>query len=458
MIFMIDSYTKTPRPIRDVDIEYIIDQSKCDNCKDKPCIQACPIEAIAVNPTDNHVAINNTCFGCVLCRNACPYDAITINRTIAPPIKENVPNINVKLCKACGACVQACKTGAIHINASGSGEAHSEIDSDICIRCGYCFRVCPTDAIKYGELIPKTVKGGKAVVIKDDLCIGCMTCTRVCPSMGAIEVSKTSKLPYINPSYCARCEECMHSCPSGAIKYSSRKRAFSTYTDIKYFDIVSEIVTKDMKKLSLNSLAIHDVLNNIANRLTMVFDDEPAVEYRETEISEELIEKELGLVLDSSVSLNKFGNVLNNDIQLVKRYVKVNDSICIGCGECFNVCPVSAIKLDSPNPIKIKDNCVSCGLCADTCRFDSIQVYDDYFYAIDDKLYFARLYVDGVRNGKLSLNNYDCEVCTICVKNCPVNALSCVDDKIIFNEDNCIYCRECEEICPVNAIEIDFDS
>ena len=453
---MIDSYTKTPRPIRDVDIEYSIDQSKCDICETKPCLAACPIEAILIDPVDGHTKINSTCFGCVLCRNACPYDAITINMTMAPPIKENVPNINSKLCKACGACVQACKTGAIHINATGSGEAHSEIDPDKCIRCGYCFRVCPTDAIKYGELIPKTVKGGKAIVIRDKDCIGCMTCTRVCPSMGAIEVSKTSKLPYINPSYCARCEECMHSCPSGAIKYSSRKRAFSTYTDIKYFDIVSEIVNRDMKKLSYNILRVNDVLNNIANSLMLTFDDEPAVEYREVEVTEVLIEKELGLVLDKSLKVNQFGNLLDNDTQLIKRHIQVLDSNCIGCGECLDVCPVSAIRLTPPEPIDIQDNCVYCGLCADKCKFEAIKVYDDYYYTKDDKLYFARLYVDGEREGKFSLSDKICEVCTICVKNCPTSALSCVGDKIVFDEDSCIYCRECEEICPVGSITIGF--
>ena len=453
---MIDSYTKTPRPIRDVDIEYSIDQSKCDICEEKPCLASCPIEAIYIDSIDGKTKINSTCFGCVLCRNACPYDAITINKVMAPPIQENVPNINSKLCKACGACVQACKTGAININAIGSGEAHSEIDPDKCIRCGYCFRVCPTDAIKYGELIPKTVKGGKAIVIRDNNCIGCMTCTRVCPSMGAIEVSKTSRLPYINPSYCARCEECMHSCPSGAIKYSSRKRAFSTYTDIKYFDIVSEIVNKDMKKLTMNIIGFNEVLLNIAKNLILKFDDEPAEEYREIEVGNSFMEKELGLVLDKSITVDKVGNVL--DTKLIDRNIKVLDSNCIGCGECLNVCPVNAIRLNPPNPIEIQNNCVFCGLCADMCKFSSIKVYDDYYFRRDDKLFFARLYVDGERKGNFSLFNKDCQVCTICVKNCPTEALSCENDEILFEEDKCIYCRECEQICPVDAIAIKFDN
>jgi len=69
--------------------------------------------------------------------------------------------------------------------------------------------------------------------------------------MGAINVARTNKLPYINPGYCARCEECMHSCPSTAIKYSSRKKAYKMYSEIKSFDIVSTIVDHDMKRYLL---------------------------------------------------------------------------------------------------------------------------------------------------------------------------------------------------------------
>lgn len=450
---MIDSYTKTPRPIRDVEIEYSIDQSKCEICKDKPCLAACPIEAINIDPIDGQTKINSTCFGCVLCRNACPYDAITMETKLAPPIKENVPNINVKLCKACGACVQACKTGAIHINASGSGEAHSEIDPDACIRCGYCFRVCPTDAIKYGELIPKTVKGGKAIVINQDNCIGCMTCTRVCPSMGAINVSKTSKLPYINPSYCARCEECMHSCPSTAIKYSSRKRAFKTYSEIRSFDLVSSIVAKDMKKLSLNLISLNQALKRVATSLSMEFDDGPYEPFREFKVND-LMKEELGLILDGSITVAKFDKLFNN--YLFNRDIEVIDNNCIACGECLNVCPVKAISLTPPNPIVIDDNCVYCGLCIETCKFEAIRLFDDYFYSCEDVgLYYARSYVFGQREGEFKLNHKKCQVCGICVNNCPTDALDIDDDEIEFDEEKCIYCRQCEDICPVDAIKLE---
>src|SRR5690606_18534927 len=93
--------------------------------------------------------------------------------------------------------------------------------------------------------------------------IGCMTCTRVCPSRGAINVGKINKLPYINPSYCARCEECMDVCPSAAIKYSSRKRAYENFSKINNMEIAGEILERESEKLVRNLARIDSVLRAI---------------------------------------------------------------------------------------------------------------------------------------------------------------------------------------------------
>ena len=448
---MIDSYTKTPRPLRHVDVDYVINHTKCEQCKDKPCLSSCPIDAIFMDEDDGLVKIKNTCFGCVLCRNACPFDAISLDVTMDPPLKENVPNINVKLCKACGACVQACKNGSIHIVADGTHEPHSEIDKDTCIRCGYCFRVCPTDAIKYGQLLPKTVKGGKAIVVNQDKCIGCMTCTRVCPSMGAINVARTNKLPYINPGYCARCEECMHSCPSTAIKYSSRKKAYKMNSEIKSFDIVSGIIDYDMKRLSLDLISLNKVLEKVARSIALEFNDQSFENFIEYKVND-LMEEEMKISLDSSIEIDKFSKLFGS--YLMDRNIEVYENKCIACGDCFNVCPVGAIELNGPNPIKIKDNCVYCGKCVEQCKFDAIGAYDDYFYSKDTDLYYARSYLHYQRQGELSISHTKCQACAICAKNCPTGALTLNDDKIEFDSEKCIYCRTCEAICPLDAIRI----
>ena len=101
------------------------------------------------------------------------------------------------------------------------------------------------------------------------------------------------------------------------------------------------------------------------------------------------------------------------------------------------------------------DDCIFCGKCVEICRFDAIGAYDDYFYSKDKDLYYARSYLYKQRLGDFSLSNDKCQSCTICVKNCPSEALTLnSDDKIYFDSEKCIYCRNCEEICPLNAIRI----
>ena len=109
------SVNPIPKPLREVHIEYEIDDEKCIHCRDKPCLKACPIDSVYLDPDTKFIKLDENCFGCVLCTNACPYDAIHIKKTLSEPIRENVPNINKKLCRACGACVNACKSGAIHL-------------------------------------------------------------------------------------------------------------------------------------------------------------------------------------------------------------------------------------------------------------------------------------------------------------------------------------------------------
>ena len=87
-----EDYERFGKPIREVEVQWDIDDNKCAHCVEKPCLKSCPVEAIYLDPNGN-IRIHDSCFGCVLCRNECPYDAITMTTKIAEPIKENVPNI-----------------------------------------------------------------------------------------------------------------------------------------------------------------------------------------------------------------------------------------------------------------------------------------------------------------------------------------------------------------------------
>jgi energy-converting hydrogenase A subunit Q len=438
---------KIYKPLRDVEVEYEVDNEKCASCSERPCLKACPVDAVHEIPPDQHIEIDDKCFGCILCRDACPYDAISMETTLSKPRRENVPNINTKLCRQCGACVNACRTGAIHLISSGTEEAHSEIDEDKCVRCGYCSRVCPTEAIKYGEILPRSVVGGKAIVVNEKKCIGCMTCTRVCPSRGAINIGKLSKLPYINPSYCARCEECMNVCPSTAIRYSSRKRAYENYSKIKTMDIVSELLEKESKKLAHETVKIDSILNKITR--------EVSYSQHEAEFARDvtdIVTDEIKALVEGELDIEDFSEIIQATSP--HRVIKVSEDTCIGCGACIKECPVDCIQLEMPSPVHIRDECVFCGKCVETCPFQAISLQEEYFQVEDGHIIFKRRNILGPSSGEVLVDSVSCQRCGVCINKCPVDAMSMVDDQVVVDQDACILCGECQRICPTKAVEL----
>ena len=223
------------------------------------------------------------------------------------------------------------------------------------------------------------------------------------------------------------------------------------YSEIKSFDIVSTIVDHDMKRLSLDLISLNKVLQKVANSIALEFNDQTFENFIECKVND-MMERELKISLDSSIEIDKFTKLVGS--YLMDRNIEVYENKCISCGDCLNVCPVSAIELNGPNPIKINDNCVYCGKCVEQCKFDAIGAYDDYFYSKDKDLYYARSYLYKQRLGDFSLDANKCQACAICAKNCPVDALTLNDDKIDFDIEKCIYCRTCEAICPLDAIRI----
>ena len=426
---------------------YEVDSSKCEQCIDKPCLQTCPVDAVHEVPPDKHIEIDDKCFGCVLCREACPYDAIKMETTLAEAVRENVPNINPKLCRRCGACVNACRTGAIQLISSGREEAHSVIDEEKCVKCGYCSRVCPTEAIKYGEILPRSVAGGKGVVVNEKQCIGCMTCTRVCPSKGAINVGKISKLPYINPAYCARCEECMDVCPSTAIRYSSRKKAYEKFGKIKTMEIVSELLEKETKKLARDAGKVDNILNKISRDISF----EHSEEKFEIDITDRL-KDEIRDAMDGDLEIEDIKDVIESTVP--KRDIAVVEESCIGCSACISVCPVETIELEMPSPVHIGEDCIYCGKCVEACPFGSIVLKEEYFDAHEGKIFYIRKNLEGPRTGEITIDSETCQLCGVCINKCPKDAMSIEDGKVIVDTEKCIVCDTCEVTCPVGAVKL----
>ena len=131
-------------------------------------------------------------------------------------------------CIGYGDCVQACKFGAMTLNAE---TGLVEIDPDKCTACGACVKTCPKGLIELRKKWPKNraiyvacrSKNRGSVVMKACKagCIGCGKCAKACP-FEAITID--NYLAYIDPNKCKLCRKCVNECPTGAINIKNMER------------------------------------------------------------------------------------------------------------------------------------------------------------------------------------------------------------------------------------------
>ena len=89
----------------------------CFQCDEAWCMQACPVNAIAIDPDHGaKIVLSEACVGCHLCTIACPFGTVFT----LPTMDQHAGKCN--LCGGKPACATACPTGAIEwTQANGTG-------------------------------------------------------------------------------------------------------------------------------------------------------------------------------------------------------------------------------------------------------------------------------------------------------------------------------------------------
>jgi Fe-S-cluster-containing dehydrogenase component/formate-dependent nitrite reductase membrane component NrfD len=85
---------------------------RCNQCDDAPCMTICPTNALFRAPNGVVDFNDDSCIGCKSCMNACPYDALYINPDTGTAHKCNFCNHRVEVGLE-PACVTVCPTNAI---------------------------------------------------------------------------------------------------------------------------------------------------------------------------------------------------------------------------------------------------------------------------------------------------------------------------------------------------------
>ena len=121
---------------------------------------------------------------------------------------------------------------------------------------------------------------------------------------------------------------------------------------------------------------------------------------------------------------------------------------CMGLGDCAAVCPQNAICLENGIAHINTRLCIGCGLCTTVCPNKLISVMAD-----EEKVLVT---CSNTEKGAVTRKacSHGCIACKKCEKECPVGAVTVVNNLAQIDYDKCTNCGHCAEVCPTHCIMV----
>ncbi|TSA25495.1 4Fe-4S dicluster domain-containing protein [bacterium] len=142
--------------------------------------------------------------------------------------------------------------------------------------------------------------------------------------------------------------------------------------------------------------------------------------------------------------------------QTVNKVYEVDASKCVGCTICVRSgkCPTNAIEMKNGKAVIDSSKCIGCGICAKKCPFAAIHEVEfaDSTAQMDEEKVPEVADSTEVAQQVFMVDDDACIGCKICVRKCPVSAITMKDGKAVIDTSKCINCGICADVRPVKAI------
>lgn len=120
---------------------------------------------------------------------------------------------------------------------------------------------------------------------------------------------------------------------------------------------------------------------------------------------------------------------------------------CLGFGDCQRACEFDAITMKNGVASIDPEKCTACGQCVLECPKKIIHLIPKH-----EKAYINRCSNPNPGVFVKRVCDIGCIGCTLCVKKCPVDAISMVDSLAVIDQYKCIKCGACRAVCPPKSI------
>lgn len=390
----------------------------------EPATEAFPNpEARGLGAYRGRISFNpDSCVDCGECIKVCAPIAITRTEEAVEGGKNITRSFDLTSCTFCGTCQDFCDEGSIKL----TSDYHMVAED-------------PADLVVSGVTFKKDIPGH----IFCDLsgCIYCGLCAKNCPQ-NVITVDRKTKTWRINYEGCVKCGKCIEKCPKKVLSFSEEDMVFPE---------PQEAPAAPAKAAPARPAAPKKAAKP----------KNPPV-YSEADGD--------GLVCDLANCIycgickkNCPADALEVD-RKTKTW-KVNHETCIQCGLCVDNCPKkvlsfgipaaeeAAAEAESPAAAPAAEPAKEAGPAAEPAKAEPVKA--EPAKAEETKPEGPPPEYSEAEDGDLVCHLTDCIYCGICMRNCPMEAIT-VDRKTKtwkVDHEKCVHCAICNDKCPKKALD-----